>query len=274
MQPMQPLEFYFKSSEFSKSSKIQTKCFVTKTIKLIKDKPESEWFTSHSQFRHFFHVPDEDNLKLQGMWMLLLRTICIPEDDVAWFAINGVPIRYSMREHALISGLDCDRLKMTVLFFLGWVIRGKLKDDGHLDLFILRMMDDLDACRSFPWGRLTFEDAIKEIKHVMNHLKGEVKEACTFPGFIIPLEVLAFECIPDLEKTFRIYSDDASEDCPRMYTSRFTKFSVRGYPLEDIYAAVRDTKVINSVLVPTTGEQIMLARIIDEEREYDRQGSP
>ncbi|CAN6825866.1 unnamed protein product [Brassica oleracea] len=32
--------------------------------------------------------------------------------------------------------------------------------------------------------------------------------------------------------------------------------------------------VINSVLVPTIGEQIMLARIIDEEREYDRQGSP
>ncbi|XP_013626793.1 PREDICTED: uncharacterized protein At3g43530-like [Brassica oleracea var. oleracea] len=250
------------------------------------------------------------------MWMLLMRTICTPEDDVAWFAVNGVPICYSMREHALISGLDCgdyppnyeklggykfvdyyfhdrkkitisdvkqkmlsmppcpDRLKVTVLFFLGRVIRGNPKDAGHLDLFILRMMDDLDACRSFPWGRITFEVAIKEIKHVMNHLKGEVKEACAFPGFIIPLEVLAFECIPDLGKTFRIYSDDASEDCPRMCKSRFTKSSLKGYPLEDIYAAVGDTKVINSVLVPTIGEQIMLARIIDEEREYDRQGSP
>ncbi|KAJ4866552.1 putative serine/threonine-protein kinase kinX [Raphanus sativus] len=30
---------------------------------------------------------------------------------------------------------------------------------------------------------------------------------------------------------------------------------------------------INSVLVPTLGEEIMLARIIDEERDYDRQGS-
>ncbi|CAN7095109.1 unnamed protein product [Brassica rapa subsp. narinosa] len=59
-----------------------------------------------------------------------------------------------------------------------------------------------------------------------------------------------------------------------MCKSRFTKSSLRGYPLEDIYAAVGETKVINSVLVPTIGEQIMLARIIDEEREYDRQGSP
>ena len=163
--------------------------------------------------------------------MLLMCTICTPEDDVAWFAVNGVSIHYSMREHALISGLDCgnyppnyenlggykfvdyyfhdtkkitisyvekkmlsmppcpDRLKMIVLFFLGRVIRGKPKDSGHLDLFILSMIDDLDACRSFPWGRLTFEDAIKEIKHMMNHLKGEVKEMCAFPGFIIPLEV-------------------------------------------------------------------------------------
>ncbi|CDY22256.1 BnaC02g25600D [Brassica napus] len=59
-----------------------------------------------------------------------------------------------------------------------------------------------------------------------------------------------------------------------MCKSRFTKSSLKGYPLEDIYVAVGDTKVINSVLVPTIGEQIMLARIIDEEREYDRQGSP
>nr|VDD43333.1 unnamed protein product [Brassica oleracea] len=35
-----------------------------------------------------------------------------------------------------------------------------------------------------------------------------------------------------------------------------------------------EREVINSVLVPTIGEQIMLARIIDEEREYDRHGSP
>ncbi|KAH0885023.1 hypothetical protein HID58_061119 [Brassica napus] len=35
-----------------------------------------------------------------------------------------------------------------------------------------------------------------------------------------------------------------------------------------------EREVINSVLVPTIGEKIMLARIIDEEREYDCQGSP
>ncbi|CAN6845541.1 unnamed protein product [Brassica oleracea var. botrytis] len=48
---------------------------------------------------------------------------------------------------------------------------------------------------------------------------------------------------------------------------------MKGYPLKDIYAALGHTRVINSVLVPTVGEKIMLARIIDEEREYHCEGS-
>ncbi|CDY65213.1 BnaCnng46060D [Brassica napus] len=48
---------------------------------------------------------------------------------------------------------------------------------------------------------------------------------------------------------------------------------MKGYPLKDIYAALGHTKVINSVLVPIVGEEIMLARIIDEEREYHCEGS-
>lgn len=313
-QPPQPLELYFKSTEYPKTCKIQTKCKMKETVDVIKGfKEEVSWFTSHPQFRHFFHMPDEEFLKLQGMWMLLMRTIRIEGEDAAWFAVNGVPIRYSMREHALISGLDCheyprrhlelgsskfvdyyfggkkkitiidvkqklesmetaciDRLKMAVLFFLGRVIRG---NSGQLDPFILRIVDDLDVCRNFPWGRLTFEDAIKEIKHVMERLKGEVHYATGFNGFIIPLEVLAFECIPKLGKKFRISSDGASGDCPRMCKSRFTKSSMKGYPLEDIYDAFGKTKTINSVLVPTVDEETLLARIIDPEPEYHREDS-
>ncbi|CAN7079499.1 unnamed protein product [Brassica oleracea var. botrytis] len=165
--------------------------------------------------------------------------------------------------------------KMAVLFFLGRVIRGQAKDSGPVDPFILRIVEDLDVCRTFPWGRLTFEDAIKNIKHMMELLKGEVHSACGFPGFIIPLEILAFECIPKLGKIFRLSADRPCEDCPRMCKSRFTKSSMKGYPLEDIYAALGHTKiyVINSVLVPTVGEEIMLARIIDEEPEYHCEGS-
>ncbi|KAF8083529.1 hypothetical protein N665_0767s0004 [Sinapis alba] len=287
-QPMQPLEMYFDNSQFTKICKIQTKCYVTETVKVIRKlKPE----------------------------MLLLRTIRIEEEDIAWFGVNGVPIRYSMREHALIYGLDCheypsrhlklgsykfvdayfnngekitiedvkhkllamkpcsDRLKMGILFFLGRIIRGKPKDSGPLDQFILRVVDKLDVCKTFPWGRLTFEDAIKGIKHMMNLLKGEPHPTTTFAGFIIPLEVLAFECIPSLTKEFRVPVDGCLEECPRMCKSRFKKTSMKGYPLEDIYDALGDTKVIHNMLLPTVNEEIMLACIINVEEEYDREGS-
>ncbi|XP_033136828.1 DNA ligase 1 [Brassica rapa] len=58
-----------------------------------------------------------------------------------------------------------------------------------------------------------------------------------------------------------------------MCKSRFTKSSMKGYPLEEIYAAFGNTKVINSVLVPTVDEETLLARIIDQEPEYQREGS-
>ncbi|CAN6932018.1 unnamed protein product [Brassica oleracea] len=158
-------------------------------------------------------MPDEPNLKLQGMWMLLLRTVPLHEsEDTSWFAVNGVPVRYSMREHALISGLDChdysakykkigsfafvdmhfkshkeitmlsvrekllsmsacgDRLKMAVLYFLGTIIRAKGRYNAPFDPFILRIVNDVEVCKTFPWGRLTFEDALRSITRVMKHL--------------------------------------------------------------------------------------------------------
>ena len=206
---------------------------MTNTVDVIKElKNNLAWFERHPQFSHFFHMPRQEYLKLQGMWMLLLRTIPLgEEEDTAWFAVNGVPIRYSMREHALISGLDCrdyppnykklgsfefvdrhfqshneitmnsvktkllsmrscgDRLKMVVLFFLGTIIRGKGRYNGRMDTFILRVVNDLEVCETFPWGRLTFEDAIRSINKVMKHLKGKPKSSVNFPGFIVSLEV-------------------------------------------------------------------------------------
>ncbi|RID50008.1 hypothetical protein BRARA_H00767 [Brassica rapa] len=165
-------------------SAVSSKCRVKKTVDVIKElKEEVGWFTSHSQFCHFFHMPDEEFLKLQGMWMLLLRTIRIEGEDAAWFAVNGYPSGHlklgstkivdyyfgnkkkitieDVKQKLQSTGTACnDRLKMAVLFFLGRVIRGKTKDSAALDPFILRIVDDLDVCRKFPWGRLTFEDAI------------------------------------------------------------------------------------------------------------------
>ncbi|XP_013589099.1 PREDICTED: uncharacterized protein LOC106297400 [Brassica oleracea var. oleracea] len=41
------------------------------------------------------------------MWMMLLRTAAVAKMREVWFIVNGVHIRYGLREHTLISGLNC-----------------------------------------------------------------------------------------------------------------------------------------------------------------------
>ncbi|KAF8050282.1 hypothetical protein N665_2007s0001 [Sinapis alba] len=288
-QPLPPDELYFKNTEFTKTCKIQSRCYVSNTVTILKKpefKPELEWFKNHPQFCHILHMPDEPNLKLLGMWMLLLRTIPLFEgEEAAWFAVNGVPIRYSMREHALISGLDCheypanyenigsfafvdrhfkshkeitmkaveekllgmracgDRLRMAILYFLGTIIRGRGRYNAPFDSFILRVVNNVEDCKTFPWGRLTFDDALRSINHLMKHLKGKAKKNVNFPGFILPLEMLAFECIPALNARFRERVAGCMSNCPRMCKWRFQNNSMKGFPLEDLYDALGKTKV-------------------------------
>lgn len=82
-----------------------------------------------------------------------------------------------------------DQLKMEFLNLLGMVIRANRKFDGPIDSFILRVIDNLDAYRTFYWGRLKFEDDIHSVNHMMKHLMGKPEKTFTFLGFIRRLEV-------------------------------------------------------------------------------------
>lgn len=239
-QPLQPESMYFAPSEYTKSCKIGSRCVVGDTVTKISEfSEELRWFTNHSQFKHIFHMHKEANHMNQGFWMLLLRTAQTEMERECWFVVNGVPIRYSMREHALLSGLACHeyprnwrqlgnlkfaekvfgktkgvhireveekldkmkhkstavRKKLVILYFLFKVVKAKTKGDGIVDPWLLRVVTDLDACESFPWGRYTFDECLEGIKSVMNKMKGQVKPGAqtSFPSFIVPLEVMQHE---------------------------------------------------------------------------------
>ncbi|KAF8114658.1 hypothetical protein N665_0035s0037 [Sinapis alba] len=86
-----------------------------------------------------------------------------------------------------------DRLKMMVLYFLSSIINGQRKtgkDAPSVEPFLLRAVGDLNLCKTFPWGRLSFEHMLKEISHTMEHFGGVVKEGVIWPipGFCIPME--------------------------------------------------------------------------------------
>ncbi|KAL0722144.1 hypothetical protein Bca4012_036743 [Brassica carinata] len=334
VQPMRPVGFFFKPSEYGTVCKLSSRCHQHDFLKIIEHFEESEksWFDNHPPFKHLFHMDCCKHRKVQGLWMLLLRCMHTGKDRQAWFGVNGVPIRYSIREHALLSGLHCgtypenypyiermkfaskgrmkfatkhfkhlqkktrekkgkkqglkvteadvleklgkmkadgsdERLKMAVLYFLTRIIRGRSKNGYFIEPFILQAVDDLEFCINFPWGRYTFDDCMKEIFHLRDHFAVKAVEdnmQWTFPGFIIPLEILAFECIPVLRERFRDPVPNYLADCPRMCKWKFKKTGTTGFPLEDIYQALGNTKVISSILNPQGREIDLLYEIMDE----------
>ncbi|XP_024010776.1 uncharacterized protein LOC112086194 [Eutrema salsugineum] len=107
-QPMLPEKLYFGPTEYSKGCRILTRCSVRSVVdKIDKLAEEKAWFRAHPQFKHIFHMFKEPNHMNQGLWMLLLHTAHTERFSECWFVVNGVPIRYSLGEHALLSGLDC-----------------------------------------------------------------------------------------------------------------------------------------------------------------------
>ncbi|KAG7543369.1 hypothetical protein ISN45_Aa07g032870 [Arabidopsis thaliana x Arabidopsis arenosa] len=319
IEAMQPLNMYFGPEEYIKPFKISAKCYIAQTVRLLGTllKPdELDWFLLHPQFKHFFHMPKNSNHKLMGMWMLLLRTTCLEKKKECWFIVNGVPIRYSLREMALMSGLNCreyppfmeglgslesarkyfgvgatvtyakvkakllsmkepgtDRLKMAVLFFLSSIIIGKKnggKQAPSVEPFFLRVVDDLEECKTFPWGHLAFDENMKDIFHLMNHFDGVVGAPWVFPSFVIPLEFLAFEAIPVLKNTFRedVSNVRAYHRCPRMCRMKYKPSKMKGFSLTEIYDCLGTTK-IHSILPPSSRETHLLGRIMEADNGWN-----
>ncbi|XP_024011342.1 uncharacterized protein At3g43530-like [Eutrema salsugineum] len=107
-QPMLPEKLYFGPTEYSKGCRILTRCSVESVVDKIDNLAEEKaWFRANPQFKQNFHMFKEPNHMNQGMWMLLLPTAHTERLSKCWFIFNGVPIRYSLGEHTLLSGLDC-----------------------------------------------------------------------------------------------------------------------------------------------------------------------
>ncbi|KAG7564308.1 hypothetical protein ISN44_As10g010780 [Arabidopsis suecica] len=108
-----PLSMYFPPSEYVKKIKLSTRCYIHEVLTTFDEleppmsKSERAFFEDHPSFQHVFHMPRDPNHRLMGMWMLLLRTAHIDRKKEVWFIVNGVPIRYGISEHALISGFNC-----------------------------------------------------------------------------------------------------------------------------------------------------------------------
>ncbi|KAF8110987.1 hypothetical protein N665_0077s0048, partial [Sinapis alba] len=249
---------FFFPSESKKKNKLGTRCLIVDAVKTLeKLKPklsnvERIWFEEHPQIRHFFHMKRENNHKVQGKWMLLVRTAESSKRKEVWFIVNDVLIRYGLREHALIFGLNCCNYPLDYKECVGrkFVKRHfkegeplRLEDEkeklvkiephrDRLKMTVLFFLESVvcaqikvgkDPKNTFSWGRYSYYYMLKEISHTMDHFGGVVKANTLWPlpGFCVPLEILAFEAIPKLGIFFREPVEGVDVKCPGICKSTF-----------------------------------------------------
>ncbi|GMN60212.1 hypothetical protein TIFTF001_029299 [Ficus carica] len=122
-----------------------------------------------------------------------------------------------------------DKLKLVVLYLLCAVLCGLEKPDQKIDYNLFKMIEDLDWCANYPWGRKTYQYLMTQVQKLDIVVKcKDASEKLTrwnCHAFILPLMLLPFECIPAMTPTYAEIRED-----------------VKGLN-------------INSILVPTLEEQ-------------------
>ena len=74
--------------------------------------------------------------------------------------------------------------------YTSYVIVGKGKTGKHapnLEKFFLRVVADLELCKTFPWGKNAFEENVRDIFYLMKKCNGVVGPQKLFPSFVMPL---------------------------------------------------------------------------------------
>ncbi|GMN19374.1 hypothetical protein TIFTF001_046945 [Ficus carica] len=125
---------------------------------------------------------------------------------------------------------------------------------------LVQIVDDLDRCRTFPWGRRSFHYLLIHVQKLNIAEKSanafeKKKTTWACPGFILPLMLLPFECIPALTPKFAMVQKDVIEPVPRICHWKMNFKKKKAPTLEDVLQRVGDTKDIRSILTPTPREQ-------------------
>ncbi|GMN19570.1 hypothetical protein TIFTF001_050941 [Ficus carica] len=152
-----------------------------------------------------------------------------------------------------------DKLKLAVLYFLCAVLRGPEKAHQQIDDNLIKMVEDLDWCDNYPWGRKSYQYLMTQVQ------KLDIDAKCKYSreklarwnnhAFILPLMLLPFECIPALTPTYAEPREDVQGPVPRICRWKTTFNRQQASSLDQILHAVGESTNISSILVPTLAEQ-------------------
>ncbi|PON40566.1 hypothetical protein TorRG33x02_340120 [Trema orientale] len=101
-----------------------------------------------------------------------------------------------------VSGRNDEKLKMALLLFVSEILLNGEKLTYGIDEFLIGLVDDMEAFKQFPWGTYSHNNLLKQLDWAIKskaeelHKKNESETTHTYMGFVLPLAVLVYECIP------------------------------------------------------------------------------
>ncbi|XP_075483757.1 uncharacterized protein LOC142523909 [Primulina tabacum] len=275
---------------------------------------ERALFFEQSPFGNLVRYHRDINISSQIMLYLMSNQIVDTGSDEFWMVVCKRPVRFSLLEYCLITGLDCgtepvdvqeggvfgsrhfggkseiilseleakmrvqvqneagvdvEKLKMASLYFCCFVFgEGTRKKTNKIDPKYLRLIDDLDRFNSYPWGRVAFRDAVrclnKDLLGRYNYLtdaqgRKEVDGSFLVGGFVLPLQILAYEYYPSVAQKFARKRDVDGLMLPRMFQWVTNTWpSNRAPTAVDVTAAFGDSTIDDCLgcLTPTPEELV------------------
>ncbi|KAF8093209.1 hypothetical protein N665_0388s0010 [Sinapis alba] len=165
---------------------------------------------------------------------IILRQLKVRKKHEAWFLFAGKPIRFSLREFALDTGLNSKkhinekpywgelfgtlkevpvteketRIKYAFLALLASVIL-PTTHTPRISHEHAEKIKDLEGFLAFPWGRLSFELLMSSIKE-----RNEVslsQNTIALKGFVMALQLVMIEAVPALTEVFHEGGSSGSE---------------------------------------------------------------
>ncbi|GMN47370.1 hypothetical protein TIFTF001_016548 [Ficus carica] len=148
-------------------------------------------------------IPRNDVKKyLEGM-------VIPPEENESNRRRRTNEIREREKERSILIN---DKLKLAVLYFLCAVLCGPEKPHQKIDYNLFKIIEDLDWCANYPWGRKTYQYLMTQVQNL--DIGTKCKDAreklirWNCHAFILPLMLLPFECIPALTTTYAEIRED------------------------------------------------------------------
>uniref|UniRef100_A0A0D3CT12 DUF1985 domain-containing protein n=1 Tax=Brassica oleracea var. oleracea TaxID=109376 RepID=A0A0D3CT12_BRAOL len=164
-------------------------------------------------FGKLVEIADKPSFSGRFGRFLISRPLKIVKKHEAWFLFAGKPVRFSIREFAMVTGLNCRKYpthskksstkSITEKPYWGELF-GLMTEVPHAE-----KIKDVDQFLAFPWGRASFDMLMSSIKE-----RDEVsllQNTIALKGFVLSLQLVMIEVVPSLTEVVEDGGSSASD---------------------------------------------------------------